>query len=258
MISVQRIETLRSQDARIVDLEVVSETGSTNADLLARVTELVRPVLRVAERQTQGRGRAGRAWLSTPGGSLTFSLAWKFGGGVQTLTGLPLAVGVAVSQALDAFGVRTGLKWPNDILKDGKKLGGILIETENVPEGSWAVIGVGLNLMLPDEMEAQIGQPVAEARWLAQADRSVLMASLLNALASAMVVFERDGLRAFTDRWNQLHFHAGKKIVMLRDDQVYLEGVAHGVDEWGRLLVDTPVGRQAVHSGEVSLRATEE
>ncbi len=258
MISAQCIAEQRLPEAAHVVIEVVGETGSTNTDLLARVRDLHTPVFLIAEKQTQGRGRFGRAWLSAPGGSLTFSLAWKFRRTMQELSGLSLAVGVAVAQTLRAHGVRTALKWPNDIWKDGKKLGGILIEVAKAPEGTWAVMGVGLNLILSDELEGQITQPAAEARWLAQSDRNTLLAALLNGLAAAMAQFEREGFAAFADRWNDLHAHAGKKVSILHGDQVLLEGVASGVDGSGHFLLETDSGRRTINAGEISLRAMEE
>jgi len=227
---------------------------------MKRLNELSSPTLLVAESQTQGRGRAGRAWLSASGASLTFSLAWKFRRQVQELAGLPLAVGVAIAQALEKYDVRTTLKWPNDILKDGKKLGGILIETATVRDGVWAVVGIGLNLALPDSLElqigqiGQIGQPAAEARWLAQLDRNQLIAALLNRLLEVLMRFETEGFAAFIADWNRLHAHAGKTVSMVDGNRVLSDGIAAGVDELGRLLLDTAAGRMAITSGDVSLR----
>jgi BirA family biotin operon repressor/biotin-[acetyl-CoA-carboxylase] ligase len=257
MISVERIRAWCSTDARAVTITVVPETASTNTDLLQGIAVLEGPTLLLAERQTQGRGRSGRRWLSSPEGSLTFSLAWPFGGALHQLTGLSLVAGVAVGEALAAYGVRTAMKWPNDILKEGKKLGGILIETERVSEGTWAVIGIGLNLALPHRLEAAIGQAAAEVRWLAGIDRNQLIAVLLNALCTAMRLFEQQGFAAFRDRWNQGHAHRGQRVVITREAQTMLEGVAIGVDELGCLIIDTDAGKMRVHSGEVSLRSME-
>lgn len=238
-----------------VDVEVVAQTGSTNADLMARAAQLARPTLLVAEHQSAGRGRAGRSWLSAAGASLTFSLAWKFAGPPQQLLGLPLAVGVALAEALDALDVPVRLKWPNDLLKDGDKLAGILIETQGAPGGgTWAVIGVGLNLLMPDEMEAQIGRTVATAPWLARMERDALMAALLDALAAAMDQFGQAGFGPFRARWDALHAWRGQAVSVIDRGEVLQHGVAAGVDDSGRLLVDTDAGRVAVLAGDVSLR----
>ena len=257
-----------------VAVEVVEETGSTNADLLARASSLEAPLLLVARNQTAGRGRAGRSWLSSSEGSLTFSLAWRFDGGVNRLAGLPLAVGVALAETLDRLGVQVALKWPNDVLRDGAKLAGILIETRNetrnettnetrngtqtaqtAPGGAvWAVIGIGLNLIMPDELEAQIGRSVASLPWLARMDRNELLAALLDGLAGALHEFERAGFAAFAARWNLRHAWQGETVTILDRGAVLHEGVAAGVDDAGRLLLDTAEGRIAVLAGDVSLR----
>jgi BirA family biotin operon repressor/biotin-[acetyl-CoA-carboxylase] ligase len=241
-----------------VAVEVVGETGSTNADLLARTAQLRGPLLLVAENQTAGRGRAGRSWLSAAGGSLTFSLAWKFTGPLQRLAGLPLAVGVALAEALAAMDVQVQLKWPNDVLKDGDKLAGILIETQSGADGgTWAVIGIGLNLLMPDQLEAQIGRAVAAAPWLAQMDRDVLMAALLDGLALNLREFETAGFAAFSSRWNQLHAYRGATVTIIDRGVTLHQGVAAGVDDAGCLLLDTDQGRIAIVAGDVSLRAKE-
>ena len=246
-----------------VAVEVVEETGSTNADLLARAANLPdslaqplhAPLLLVARNQTAGRGRAGRSWLSSSAGSLTFSLAWRFEGGPARLAGLPLAVGVALAETLERLGVQVGLKWPNDVLRDGDKLAGILIETQSVPGGGvWAVIGIGLNLLMPDELEAQIGRPVASLPWLARMERDSLMAALLDGLAGGLREFERGGFPLFVARWNLRHAWQGELVTILDRGATLHEGFAAGVDDAGRLLLDTAEGRVTVLAGDVSLR----
>jgi len=238
-----------------IAVEVVLETGSTNADLLARAPRLAANLLLVAERQSAGRGRAGRSWLSSADGSLTFSLAWRFSAPLQALRGLPLAVGVALAEALAKLDVKVQLKWPNDLLKDGAKLAGVLIETQAAPGGAtWAVIGVGLNLALPDALEAQIGRPAASAPWLAAMDRNALMAALLAQLATSLRQFEQAGFGAFAARWNGLHAYAGSAVDIIDGGATLQRGVAAGVDDSGALLLDTGAGRVAVMAGDVSLR----
>jgi BirA family biotin operon repressor/biotin-[acetyl-CoA-carboxylase] ligase len=241
-----------------IAVEVVAETGSTNADLLARAPHLNAPLLLIAENQTAGRGRAGRSWLSAPGSSLTFSLAWRFERAPQHLAGLPLAVGVALAETLGRLGVRVQLKWPNDVLKDGDKLAGILIEAQGAPGGAtWAVIGVGLNLAMPEQLEQQIGRAAAAVPWLAQMERNALMAALLDGLAAVLDEFAATGFAPFAARWNLLHAWQGALVTIVDRGTVLQEGVAAGVDDGGRLLLDGALGRSAVVAGDVSLRIKE-
>jgi BirA family biotin operon repressor/biotin-[acetyl-CoA-carboxylase] ligase len=245
---------------RTVTVQVVAQTGSTNTDLLSALHELNGPVLLVAESQTAGRGRAGRSWLSANGDSLTFSVAWPFAqdqNGLTGLLGLPLAVGVAVAETLLALEVPVQLKWPNDILKAGQKLAGVLVETAVQGERNWAVIGIGLNLRVPDQLEAQIGHGVADATWLAQMDRNQLLAQLLDRVAQAMQRFAIDGLTSFVERWNALHAHAGKPVNLIDQGRLVQQGTALGINQQGCLLLrDEQGGVVPVMAGDVSLRAS--
>jgi BirA family biotin operon repressor/biotin-[acetyl-CoA-carboxylase] ligase len=257
-MSAMNAERIQSLSASGVAVEVVTQTGSTNADLLARAAALSAPLLLIAEHQTAGRGRAGRSWLSAPGDSLTFSLAWRFPQGLRGLTGLPLAVGVALAETLGRLGQPVQLKWPNDLLKDGDKLAGILVETQAASDGAaWAIIGIGVNLVMPDALEAQIGRAVAALPWLARMDRDELLAALLDGLTETLRTFERHGFGAFTTRWNLLHGWQGRPVAIVDRGEVLHEGRAAGVDDIGRLLLDTPTGRVAIIAGDVSLRTTD-
>jgi BirA family biotin operon repressor/biotin-[acetyl-CoA-carboxylase] ligase len=263
-LSAQRIAAYRTQTTKQagalsmpeIGIEVVAETGSTNADLLARLPRLQGPLLLIAERQTAGRGRAGRAWHSEPGSVLTFSLAWRFDRPLHTLTGLPLAVGVALAETLAALAVPVSLKWPNDVLKEGCKLAGILIETAKADSASssWAVIGIGLNLKLPASLAADIGQPAASLA-LPEMDANVLLGKIASALTEALAQFEQQGLSAFVVRWNRWHAHAGQAVCILDNEQILHEGRALGIADNGALLLETAGGVISVMSGDVSLRA---
>ncbi|WP_374358777.1 biotin--[acetyl-CoA-carboxylase] ligase [Pseudoduganella danionis] len=247
-----------ASSASHVAIEIVAQTGSTNADLLARIDTLAGPTLLIAHQQTAGRGRAGRSWLSAPGAALMFSLAWRFKGPLHRMSGLPMAVGVALAETLGSLGVPVQIKWPNDLLRDGAKLAGILVESQSAKRDTdgaiWAVIGVGLNLLMPDQLEAQIGRSVAAAPWLAQMPRQQLVAALLSRLAAVLAEFDDTGFAPFCERWNALHAWHGREVVILDHDQVLQQGRAAGVDAIGRLLLDTPAGRVEVLSGDVSLR----
>lgn len=257
----ERISALCRPAAQQVTVQVVDETGSTNADLLAALPALAAPTLLLARSQTAGRGRAGRSWLSEPGRSLTFSLAWKFAVPVHALVGLPLAVGVALADALRTFGVAATLKWPNDVLFDRKKLAGVLIETASAGrqphDASWAVIGIGLNLALDERAAALIGRPVASIPRLTELDQDTVVAELLSSLAETLVQFEHEGMAAFVPRWNALHAYGGQPVVILDGGRVLHDGTAVGIDEIGRFVLDTAAGRVAVMAGDVSLRARE-
>ena len=285
-----------------VAIELVDETGSTNADLLARLEQLSVPTLLIALHQHAGRGRAGRSWLSAAGAGLTFSLAWPFQGPLHRLLGLPLAVGVALAECMAELGQPVTLKWPNDVHRDGHKLAGILIETRSIQgqgQGQsqsqsqrqrqqqdqqqrqqqehhptpWAVIGIGINLTMPDALEQKIGHAVAAAPWLAQMDRNMLMATLLDHLTRTLAEFDTAGFSAFRARWNRLDAYRGQQVVIIDHGQVLHEGTAAGVDDFGQLLLDStgcdspgrdspgrgsPAGRIAIVSGDVTLRVKQE
>ena len=216
-------------------------------------------------RKPDCRARSGRAQLAfCARRKPDFFAGLAFGRPLQSLLGLPLAVGVALAEALAALDVPVALKWPNDVLKDGKKLAGILLETVALPAtepggqgGTWVVIGVGMNLSMPDRLEAQIGHAVADAPWLARMDRSRLLAALLNALADVLSQFEEGGFKPFMPRWNSLHAYAGQTVLILDHGKVLQQGRAVGVDQSGCLLLDTAAGRIAVVAGDVSLRVKE-
>lgn len=236
-----------------MDIRVVAQTGSTNDDLLAEVRRLERPVLLWALAQTAGRGRAGRSWHAAEGATLTFSLAWRFDLPLHALAGLPLAVGVTVAEVLASYAVDVRLKWPNDLLRDGRKLGGVLIETARVGEDCWTVIGIGINMTMPDGEVAAIAAAAPEL----QADRAQVIAAMATALAENLAVFEKQGFSAFAARWNARHAHAGRQVNIVDHGAVLHSGRASGVDAHGRLLLQTGQGEVAVLAGDVSLRAAE-
>lgn len=215
-----------------------------------------------AELQTKGRGRRGRSWQAALGASLTFSLLWRFQCGASALSGLSLAVGVAMMRALRQSGVpQARLKWPNDVIVAGKKgylkLAGILIELQGDMDGpSAAVIGIGINLRLPEEMRRHIDQPAIDLAELVQPsiNPNVLLGTLLKQLALVLGEFERDGFDGLRSEWLQYHAYHMQSVRLLLPDGRELYGVVNGVAADGVLLVDTAQGEQRFSSGEISLR----
>jgi BirA family transcriptional regulator, biotin operon repressor / biotin---[acetyl-CoA-carboxylase] ligase len=239
-------------------VEVLERCDSTSDVLLERMA-LNPPSgsVVVCENQTAGRGRRGRSWLSSPGDSLTFSLLWRFPAGMPPPVGLSLAVGVAAARALEDMGAAgIALKWPNDILADGAKLGGILIETVSVAGRHSAVIGIGLNVRLPDEIAAAVEvRAGALAGVMPHApSRNLLLANLLKALSIVLNGFEREGFAAFADEWQARHAYAGQLVRILADGADCVEGRCAGVDRDGALLLETATGVRRIVSGDVSLR----
>lgn len=263
-------------------LEIVEETGSTNADLMARLKALprdagalARPIVRVAYLQTAGRGRRGRPWYAEPGNALLFSIACVMPRPLEGLAGLSLAIGVALVDGLRSLPVagpgQIALKWPNDVLLEGDKLAGILIETAwSTEDASAVVIGIGTNVKGADELAAKVGElnagapaqvrgatPTALARALPNANLTDTLAAELNALEPALQRFAASGFAPFQPRWNACHAYAGREVMLIEQGVEVARGVARGVDERGQLLLDTPTGRRAIATGDVSLRLTD-
>ena len=246
-----------------VDLEVVASTGSTNADLMdrARAQAPSRVILRATARQTAGRGRRGRAWHASAGGSLLFSLALPWSSAPDSTSAVTLACGVAVAECLHAHGVEVQLKWPNDILLDGRKLAGILTEIAEDPAGARTlVIGMGLNLLLDPVQRQAIEQPVAElaerlGREAAHADRELWLARLAAALIDAAVQFDACGFGAMREQFNARFAYLGRRVSLHGAGQPAQSGIARGVDDQGRLLLECHGMLFKRISGEMGLRA---
>jgi BirA family biotin operon repressor/biotin-[acetyl-CoA-carboxylase] ligase len=239
-----------------LDVRVLAGTDSTNTQLLA-ANPSDDPQALLAEHQTHGRGRHGRAWHSPFGTNLYLSLAWTFTQWPAALTALPLAVGVATVEALAELALPDlRLKWPNDLWWREAKLGGILIEQRGEAAGSCrVVIGLGLNVAMRSATTAHIGQPwttLSEALGRTPS-RNALAARLLQCWATMLDRFAADGFGPFEPQWRALDLTRGRAVtVSLPDGE--LAGIARGVDETGALLVDAAGERRRILSGDVSLR----
>jgi BirA family biotin operon repressor/biotin-[acetyl-CoA-carboxylase] ligase len=254
-----------------LSVEVIAHVDSTNAHLLQRYRGSHsgpayergvpgrraadhQPCLLVAEHQSGGRGRMGRGWLSSRGASLTFSLALVLV--AADWSGLSLAIGVGLADALDPpgsddAGPRIGLKWPNDLLLDDRKLGGILIETLAVGAQRVAVIGIGLNVR-PIQTAGPLSSGFA---CLTEIDPHADLPDTLHRIGPALVQtlhrFEREGFAPFHERFERRDALQGRAV---RSGSI--EGMAQGVTPTGGLLVQTDNGPQVITSNEVSVRLT--
>jgi BirA family transcriptional regulator, biotin operon repressor / biotin---[acetyl-CoA-carboxylase] ligase len=239
-------------------IEVIDQTGSTNDDLIARVPQgAPSGLVRIAELQTHGRGRRGRVWHTGLGGALTFSVLWRFEQGAGFLSGLALAVGVALMRALHRAGARdVALKWPNDLLWRHCKLGGILIELSGDVMGpSAAVIGVGINVRLPQDVIDRIDQPVTDLYRIGiDADRNALIADILAELGRVLADFSREGFAPLRDEWQRAHAYHDKMVALRMPDNTRIEGRVRGVHEDGALLLEQRSGVRKYYGGELSLR----
>ncbi len=242
-------------------VEVLPSIASTNTELMRRARAGDRaPTLLVALEQSAGRGRRGKTWHSRPGGSLTFSLGLPFL--PADWSGLSLAVGVSLAESLHP---ELRLKWPNDLWWRGRKLGGILIEAATLGAQRYAVIGVGLNVELPepaqlrpdaglvDEAAAVALPPVPPAalcELLAGRDAGQWLAAVVPALVQDLQAFERAGFAAFAARFAARDALAGLEL-RLSDGQ---QGLAVGVGPDGALRLQTASGLVDITSAEVSVR----
>ncbi len=248
---------------RDIALRHFDQIGSTNAELL-RWAALDAPsrALVSTEWQGQGRGRRGRDWHAGLGGGLAFSFLWRSARSAARIAGLSLAVGVSLVKSLRAMGLeRAQVKWPNDIQVDGAKLAGVLIElasdglANDVMAPCTAVIGVGINVSGGEALSRRVGQPVTDLQsHLGLIDRNDLLLRLIAGLDADLARFEREGFSAFHAAWQACHAHQGLTVSMLAAQGEMISGTALGVDAHGALLLETPSGIQAFHSGEVSLR----
>ncbi|MDF9393413.1 MULTISPECIES: biotin--[acetyl-CoA-carboxylase] ligase [Methylococcus] len=240
-------------------IEVHAQLASTNDHLMRRAAEgAPAGTVCLAERQSAGKGRIGRAWVSPLCGNVYLSLLWRFGR--AGFSGLSLAVGVAAVRALRAQGISdAALKWPNDVLWSRRKLGGILIEVTGEANGQYAVvIGIGLNMNLPDRHAGSIDQDWVDLARIpggAGVSRNRLIAGMLNELAPMLAGYETTGLAPYLEEWRGYHSFEGAQASVQQGDRVWTGRIV-GVSAEGLLLLaceDGPVREFA--SGDVRVRA---
>jgi len=254
-IDASGVQAMLGQSARGLALTVLDHCESTNT-ALARQAETGAPhgTVLLAEWQTAGRGRFDRKWSSAPGAGLTFSVLWRFDKGTS-LAGLSLVVGLAVADALRVLGLReVRLKWPNDVLVRRRKLAGVLTEIRGDMLGPCAaVIGIGLNVRLPQATIDAIDQPVTDlARsGLDNLDRNSILAAVLSGLASALERFGREGFAPFRREWQAHCASLHRTVRVVLPDGGVVRGTMLGVDAQGALRIDVAGETRRVFSGEL-------
>lgn len=251
----ERYSILSSIPAESVTL--LLSTDSTNNFLMerARHTSIHRSVC-IAEHQTSGRGRRGRSWLSPLGRSLSISLGYEIARSGLRMEGLSLVAGMAVCKLLQRLGgTGCGLKWPNDILVDGKKICGILVEHQHLDGFNKYVVGVGINVGLTREEMGSIAQPVSNTLEVGViTDRTTLAASVTREIFYGLERLETYGFAAFREEFEKLHTLHGQPVRIHRGDGTFEEGVVQGIGGNGALIVAQKDETRSYVSGEISIR----
>lgn len=261
LLEASRIRAGLSPDA-LADVGMVEvhwEIDSTSSELARRIPVLDDLAFVMAETQSAGRGRRGRTWLSPPGMNLYLSVLKRFDAGFAALSGLSLAVGVMLIRALDDLGIRTaGLKWPNDVMAGNAKLAGILVELSGEYSGPCAaIIGVGLNIRLPDSLHERAGQPITDLASLTGGQppgRNQVAAAVVASLSEGLLSFERHGFAAFAKEYAASDLLQGQPLRVI-DPRGEYNATGEGVDDRGALRVRRVTGEMVmVDSAEISVR----
>ena len=237
-----------------VRFEIYRDIGSTNERVLANV-EYGQLYICLAEHQTAGRGRRGRRWISPFGHNLYLSIGCYLQGPLEAFGGLSLLVGMRAVDVLRELGLSdVGLKWPNDLILDRGKLGGILIEFKSQEDhGVGVVVGIGINLRMNDHHASQIDQNWSATESYLNLSRNVLAGRLSARLIETLREFDRHGFGNYLSRWQDYNLFAGQEVIVKRGSEHFI-GIDRGIDEKGNLLLDTGGVMQRHNAGEVSLR----
>jgi len=248
--------------ARVGALHLLPAVDSSNAFLGRQARSgSTTGIACLAEGQQAGRGRRGRQWQSGFGRNIVLSLAWRFDLPLAAMSGFSLAAGVAVARALSRAGIEGhGLKWPNDVHLQGRKLAGLLVEAAGESEGpSRLVIGLGLNISLDAAHGEQIDQPWIDLASICVSggpSRNVLVVELLEQWIACLVDFHKTGFAAYRTDWQKWDITCNRPVTLQTANR-QSQGIARGVDDEGSLLLEQDMQLQRIHAGEISLRLDE-
>ena len=234
------------------------ECSSSNDEIMAlarQSADLAHKALCVAHFQTKGRGRQGRSWVNRQGECLMFSLGWTFDKPQYELGSLALVVALACRRALADIGLDVNIKWPNDLVVANDKLAGILIETARVENKTVAVIGIGINFVLPKEVENATS---VQALFQTASKQGVSVKTLLNAVLAQLDAllneYAQNGFASCVGEYDAANRDTDRPVLLLQEGRVVHEGVVKGVDAQGALRLQTDKGEKTIVSGEISLR----
>lgn len=250
-----RLNQLQIQQALYCgQAHVFEQIDSTNEYLLTYSAELPSGSVCLAETQTAGRGRRGRQWYSPVSENLYFSMLWKYeNADLSRLSSLSLVIAILIAESFEALGIESiQIKWPNDIYYQGKKVGGILIENRLDKNGVALVIGIGLNLGMSQVDEQIVTQAWSELSGY-QLERNSFAAELCRHLQQALWVFPSKPFCDYLARWQKfdIFYQQPVKLITSQGD---IDGISHGINEQGELLLETDKGIQSYAIGEISLR----
>ena len=255
------LEQIRQCLDRDCELVLFEKTDSTNEQALLKVKQgSVLPLACFAEEQTQGRGRRGKVWLSPAGGSIYMSLAWKFELPVNDLGCLSLAMGVAVARVLKNLGLQqVGLKWPNDVLVDDRKIAGILIETSQIKaKSTTAIIGIGLNFKLSDELVGVPTQPwtdiVSSLGLECPPERNKVAGLLLHECMAVCETFAHAKHDLMMEYQQQYDVCLRQIVNVYLEDGRSMQGVVVGFEANGEIRILIEGEEQLFNSADISLR----
>ena len=252
----QHYKALGSSTANV---EVHPIIDSTNSELMRRIqskAELESGKVIVAEMQQAGRGRRGRVWQSPFGANLYYSYFWRLDDGLQAAMGVSIAVGLAVYDAIKAlYQIDVELKWPNDIYINKQKLAGVLVELDGQPQGPCQlVIGIGINLQMPESFSQHIDQAWTDLnQHTQQLDKNELVASLTYYLEKRLLQYSQSGLQEMYEHWNALNAFAGEQVELNTGHRSW-RGICEGIDPQGGIRIRQDGEVKSYYGGEVSLR----
>lgn len=257
LLSTASIEQALGDAAPVILERIVTSTNDLMRERLQAGHAYQAGEVLLAEAQTAGRGRRGKQWYSPFATNLYLSMYWPLKQGMSAAMGMSIVVGTLLAQAIREAGVKAvALKWPNDVLVDNKKIAGILIDLEGQAiDDAHAIIGVGVNLSMPDWLASPIDQAWTDLQSClpTKLNRNAWVADLIQRLREGLDEFEKQGLAPFIEHWLQFDDLFDRNVTLKMGSHA-IHGKAKGIADDGALCVEVDGQLKHFHAGEVSLR----